>query len=143
MNQKTGRFTLLKKQTLIKMKLKKEFALYIISGVLTTIVNILVYFLFVNLQVNYLVSNVLAWFFSVLFAYVTNRIWVFESGKGNVLKEASLFYGGRIFSGIVDTGLMYLFIGILSIGDFTSKIIIQVIVVILNYVFSKLIVFKK
>ena len=125
------------------MKLKKEFILYVIVGVLTTIVNILVYFLFVNLHVNYLVSNVLAWFFSVLFAYAANRIWVFESKKSNILKEASLFYGGRIFSGIVDTGLMYLFIGILSIGDFTSKIIIQVIVVILNYLISKLIVFKK
>ena len=125
------------------MKLKKEFALYIFFGVLTTIVNILVYFLFVNLHVNYLVSNVLAWFFSVLFAYVTNRRGVFKSEKSNVLKEASLFYGGRIFSGIIDTGLMYLFIGILSIGDFTSKIIIQTIVVILNYLISKLIIFKK
>ena len=124
------------------MNLKREFILYVIFGILTTLVNILVYFLFVNLNVNYLISNILAWFFSVLFAYITNRIWVFESKKENILKEASLFYGGRLFSGIVDTGLMYLFIDILLIGDLISKIIIQVIVVILNYVISKLIVFK-
>ena len=125
------------------MKLKKEILLYIIFGVLTTIVNILVYLLFVNLHVNYLVSNVLAWFFSVMFAYVSNRIRVFKSDESNILKEAGLFYGGRIFTGIVDTGLMYLFVSILSVGDLTSKIIIQVIVVILNYLLSKLIIFKK
>lgn len=84
----------------------------------------------------------LAWFFSVLFAYVTNRIWVFESVNSNILKECALFFGGRLFSGAVDTGLMYLFIDILTIGDVISKIVIQVIVVVLNYVISKLVVFK-
>ena len=97
------------------MNLKREFILYVIFGILTTLVNILVYFLFVNLNVNYLISNILAWFFSVLFAYITNRIWLFESKKENILNEASLFYGGRLFSGIVDTGLMYLFIDIFTL----------------------------
>ena len=125
------------------MELKKELVLYVVFGVLTTIVNIVVYFLFARvLNVNYLFSNVLAWFFSVLFAYVTNRIWVFESVNSNILKECTLFFGGRLFSGAVDTGLMYLFIDILTIGDVISKIVIQVIVVVLNYVISKLVVFK-
>lgn len=125
------------------MRIDKELILYVFFGVLTTVVNIVVYFFFENvLGVNYLISNIFAWFFSVLFAYITNRIWVFESKNSNILKEMSLFFGGRIFSGAVDTALMYLFIDILMIGDFISKIIIQVIVVILNYVFSKLIVFK-
>jgi putative flippase GtrA len=92
--------------------------------------------------INYLISNILAWFFSVLFAYVTNRIWVFESKSPDILKEMSLFFGGRIFSGAVDTGLMYLFIDVLMISDLISKIVVQVIVIILNYIFSKLIVFK-
>lgn len=91
---------------------------------------------------NYLISNIIAWFFSVLFAYITNRIWVFESKSPEILKEMSLFFGGRIFSGVVDTVLMYLFIDVLVIGDFISKIVVQVIVIILNYIFSKLIVFK-
>ena len=124
------------------MKLGKELILYVIFGILTTVVNIVVYFVFTRLGVNYLVSNVIAWFLSVLFAYVTNRRWVFESKDSNILKECFLFFSGRIFSGVVDTGLMYLFIDILSIGDVISKIVIQVIVVILNYVISKWIVFK-
>ena len=125
------------------MKLDKELILYVFFGTLTFFVNVIVYFFFEGiLGVNYLISNILAWFFSVLFAYVTNRIWVFESKSRDILKEMSLFFGGRIFSGAVDTGLMYLFIDILTIGDFISKIVVQVIVVILNYIFSKLIVFK-
>ena len=125
------------------MRLDRELVLYVIFGTLTFFVNVIVYFLFASmLGVNYLISNVIAWFFSVLFAYVTNRIWVFESKSPDILKEMSLFFGGRIFSGVVDTGLMYLFIDILTIGDFISKIVVQIIVVILNYVFSKLIVFK-
>ena len=125
------------------MGIGKELMMYFIFGVLTTVVNFVVYLLFARfLNVNYLISNVLAWFFSVLFAYVTNRIWVFESKSSNILKEMSLFFGGRIFSGVVDTALMYLLIGILAVGDVISKIIIQVIVVILNYVISKIIVFK-
>lgn len=125
------------------MKLDRELVLYVFFGSLTFLVNIVTYFLFEDLLgINYLISNVLAWFFSVLFAYITNRIWVFESKSPDILKEMSLFFGGRIFSGAVDTGLMYLFIDILMIGDLISKIVVQVIVIILNYVFSKLIVFK-
>ena len=125
------------------MRLDRELVLYVFFGTLTFLVNIISYFFFEDiLGVNYLISNVLAWFFSVLFAYVTNRIWVFESKSPDILKEMSLFFGGRIFSGAVDTGLMYLFIDILTIGDLISKIVVQIIVIILNYVFSKLIVFK-
>lgn len=126
------------------MRLEKELILYVIFGILTTLVNIAAYLFLVRvLNINYLISNVLAWFFSVLFAYVTNKIWVFESRNTNIIKEISLFFGGRIFSGVVDTGMMYLMIDILTIDDVISKIFIQVVVVILNYVISKLIVFKK
>lgn len=125
------------------MDLTKELIAYIIFGVLTTAVNIITYFLFVDVfAVNYIISNIIAWFVSVLFAYITNRIWVFESKDDNIIKEIVLFYGGRIFSGVVDTGLMYLFIDILATGDVFAKIVVQVIVVVLNYVFSKFIVFK-
>ena len=128
---------------MVIMKLDRELILYVVFGVLTTVVNFVTYFIFARLfGLNYLISNILAWFFAVLFAYITNRIWVFESKSSNILKEVLLFYGGRIFSGVVDNGLMYIFIELLGIGDFTAKVIIQVIVVVLNYVFSKLIVFK-
>ena len=125
------------------MEIKKELILYIVFGVLTTIVNIVVYFFFTKVcGVNYIISNIIAWFLSVLFAYVTNRIWVFESENTNLIKEAVLFFGGRLFSGVLDTGLMILFIDILTIGDLISKVVVQIIVVIVNYVFSKWIVFK-
>lgn len=125
------------------MKIDRELILYVFFGTLTFFVNLISYFFFEDiLGVNYLISNVIAWFLSVLFAYVTNRIWVFESKSPDILKEMSLFFGGRIFSGAIDTALMYLFIDVLVIGDTISKIIVQIIVIVLNYVFSKLIVFK-
>ena len=103
----------------------------------------LTYFLFEGVfGINYLISNIIAWFVSVLFAYITNRIWVFESKDDNIIKEALLFYGGRIFSGAIDTALMYVFISILMTGDLFAKIVVQVVVTILNYVFSKFLVFK-
>lgn len=125
------------------MKIEKELFWYVVFGVLTTAVNIVAYFVLTRLGINYLVSNILAWFFSVLFAYVTNRKWVFESKSPNILKECVLFFSGRIFSGVIDTGLMWLFIDVLSIGDVISKIVIQVIVVVLNYVISKWVVFNE
>lgn len=88
------------------MDIEKELFFYVVFGVLTTVVNVVVYVLFANyLGINYLVSNVIAWFLSVLFAYITNRKWVFESKSSNIIKECGLFFGGRLFSGIVDTGL--------------------------------------
>lgn len=128
---------------MMMIKLDRELVLYVVFGAFTFFVNIAVYFLFEDvLGVNYLISNIVAWFFSVLFAYITNRIWVFESKSPDILKEMALFFGGRIFSGVVDTALMYLFIDVMVIGDTISKIVVQIIVIVLNYIFSKLIVFK-
>ena len=125
------------------IKLDRELILYVVFGAFTFFVNLISYFFFANLLgINYLVSNAIAWFLSVLFAYVTNRIWVFESKSPNILKEMSLFFGGRIFSGVVDMLLMYTFIDLLVFDDTISKIVVQVIVIVLNYIFSKLIVFK-
>ena len=128
------------------MDLTKELIAYVFFGVLTTIVNFITYFLFASVfginGINYLISNIIAWFVSVLFAYITNRIWVFESKDDNIIKEILLFYGGRVFSGAIDTALMYVFISILMTGDLFAKIVVQVVVTILNYVFSKFLVFK-
>jgi putative flippase GtrA len=121
----------------------RELILYVVFGFFTFVVNFVTYFIFVGLGINYLIANALAWFFSVLFAYITNRKWVFESKSPDILKEMSLFFGGRIFSGVVDTALMYLFIDVLVLGDFISKTVVQIIVIILNYIFSKLIVFTE
>ena len=117
------------------MFIDRELILYVVFGAFTFFVNIISYFIFESvLGINYLISNVMAWFLSVLFAYITNRKWVFESKSPNILKECGLFFGGRIFSGVVDTVLMFLFIDVLVIGDVISKIVVQVIVIILNYI---------
>ena len=124
------------------MRLDKELFLYVVFGTLTTVVNIVVYFALEFIGVNYIISNIIAWFLSVLFAYVTNRIWVFESRSPDILKEMTLFFSGRIFSGVLDTALLYLFIDILTLGNTFSKIAVEVIITILNYLLSKLLVFK-
>lgn len=125
------------------MRLDKELFWYVVFGTLTTIVNIVVYFALEYIGVNYIISNIIAWFLSVLFAYVTNRIWVFESKSPDILKEMVLFFSGRIFSGVLDTALLYLFVDILTLGNTFSKIAVEIIITILNYLLSKLIVFKE
>ena len=125
------------------IKIDRELILYVVFGAFTFFVNLISYFFFANLLgINYLISNAISWSLSVLFAYVTNRTWVFESKSPNILKEMSLFFGGRIFSGIVDMLLMYTFIDLLVFNSTISKIVVQIIVIVLNYIFSKLIVFK-
>lgn len=124
----------------------KEVILYLFFGLLTTVVSISSYYLCSEiLQLHYLISNIISWVFAVIFAYVTNRIWVFESNsKGIVLilKEIFTFVNCRLLSGIIDMVVMILLIDIMNINDLYSKIFTQVIVVVLNYVFSKLIIFK-
>lgn len=125
------------------MDLKKELISYTFFGILTSVINIVVYLLFTDsFHINYIVSNIIAWAISVLFAYVTNRIWVFESKNENIVKEIFLFYSGRFFTVIVDTAFMILFIDFLHFGNSFSKIVVAIIVIILNYVISKLVVFK-
>lgn len=129
---------------IINSKLKKEIVLYIIFGVLTTLVNIISYLLFAKIfGINNLLSNIMAWGFSIVFAYITNRIYVFESKNENILYEFSLFVMGRGLSGIVDSILFYTFVVWWMLDDVISKIVINIIVIILNYVFSKWIIFKE
>ena len=126
------------------MNNSKQIILYAIFGMLTTLVNIVVYFLFARLiSINVVFSNVLAWFFSVLFAYVTNRKWVFQSQKKQVLKECINFYVGRIGTGLLDTCLMFVFVELLEFDDLLVKICVNILVIILNYVISKFWIFTK
>lgn len=90
-------------------------------------------------------SNIIAWVVAVLFAYWTNRHFVFHSQAKEfkaVMKEFSSFIGARVFSFVVEQALFILFVGTLRLSDIISKIIISVVVIILNYIFSKLFVFK-
>ena len=117
---------------------------YLIVGGLTTLVSILVYALFTNVfHINYMIANAISWIVSVLFAYITNRVFVFKSKSENVFMEVYLFFKYRIFSFLIDNLLMYIFVELINIDDMVSKIIVQVVVIVLNYIFSKLFVFKK
>ena len=125
----------------------KEFILYIVFGILTTVVSISSYYVCSEiLNIHYLVSNIISWVLSVIFAYFTNRVWVFESKSKNtsdILKEMLTFVNCRLLSGVIDMATMFVLVGAMHINDMYAKIFTQFIVVILNYVLSKLIVFKK
>ena len=88
-------------------------------------------------------ANIISWVIAVGFAYVTNRIYVFKSKEKNYLKEVSSFVGARVFSLLLDMLTMFLIVSVFTWNDKIGKIISQVIVTIVNYVLSKLIVFKK
>lgn len=122
----------------------KEIIMYLVFGVLTTVVNIVVYYIFSNLlHMNYLFSNAMAWFLSVLFAYVTNRKYVFDSKNNQIIKEAISFFGSRLATGIMDMMLMWFLVNFNIVNDVVAKVVVNVIIVILNYILSKLVVFKK
>lgn len=158
------------------MKKLKEIVLYLVFGVLTTVVNLIAFSIF-KAFTPVLIANVIAWVFAVAFAFFTNKLFVFESKswkKDIVIKEAASFTGARLFSlGVEELGILLMInifdctpaLGRFAVkcldltklvkltmpqffydkldGDMMVKIILAVIVIILNYVFSKLIIFKK
>lgn len=125
----------------------EEQILYIFFGGLTTLVNLAVFFTATRLlKINELWATVAGFILSVLFAYVTNRIFVFKSkAKGfyNIMREVVSFFGCRIFSGGLDLALTFVFITWLGFYDVPVKLLINVAVIVLNYLFSKLFIFKK
>lgn len=121
----------------------EEIINYLIFGVLTTLVSIISYFIFSKIfGVYYLISNIISWILSVLFAYITNKLYVFKSDN-KIIKELINFFSSRIFTFIVDMVMMYVLVSILKFDDMIVKIIVQFVVIVLNYVLSKLFVFKK
>ena len=139
----------------------KELIIYVLFGGLTTVVNLTVFELFTRLlgSERYLITNVIAWFAAVSFSFVTNKIWVFESKSWNLrilTKEVFSFFAARVLTlGIEEAGL-YFFVDILSFseisfklfsfeigGELIAKGLIAVVVVVINYIISKLFIFKK
>lgn len=120
---------------------------YLFFGVLTTVVNYLVYLPCYNLlHWSAGVSNVLAWIVAVSFAFLTNKPWVFKSHDWSwkvTFPELTKFVGCRIGSGLLETGIIVLFVDILQFNGNVVKLITAVLVIVLNYIGSKLLVFKK
>lgn len=120
---------------------------YLFFGVLTTLVNIGLFTWFAYpLNWNYQIANVVAYFLSVVFAYVTNKLWVFNSHT-NTWKsfwlEMGSFFLFRAASWVIDQGTMTIGVSLLGQSKFIVKIVANVVVVVLNYVFSKFIIFRK
>ena len=126
----------------------KEVINYLIFGGLSTVVNFVSYYISARIiGIDEVVSSILSWFCAVMFAYITNKIFVFESkseNKKGIIKEIISFIGFRVISGILcDVGTFALMVKVFSINDIVSKVITQVMVVIVNYLFSKFFIFKK
>lgn len=127
----------------------KEIVNYIIVGGLTTAVSLGSYYVCVLIFLNprnalqLQIANVISWICAVTFAYITNRKYVFESQNADKIYEVAKFVGARIFTLMIDVVCMALMVSILGLNDKLAKIIIQFIVLILNYILSKIIVFRK
>ncbi|MCI8890998.1 MAG: GtrA family protein [Eubacterium sp.] len=123
----------------------KSFILYVIFGILTTLVNVAAYGGCLSvLHINNTYSNITAWIASVSFAYFTNRKWVFESkanGNQELFREVISFYSCRLLTGFLDLAIMILFVDFLEFHPLIMKCISNIIVILANYIASKRIIF--
>lgn len=131
------------------MKKNHEIIAYLIVGVLTTIVSMGIYFVLTATMldpqkpVHLQTANVVSWVGAVSFAYVMSRRFVFQSRNPEVLKEMVSFFSARVVTLLLDMGLMFLFVTAGGMNDRIAKVIVQIAVIIANYLLSKLIVFRK
>lgn len=131
---------------LIKKLLNKETIIYVIFGVLTTVVDFYAFgFLHYDLSLNEVIANTIAWAAAVLFAFITNKLFVFNSKsfeRKELIKEFISFVTGRIVT-LVLTDIFLIFARFINMHMMFAKALISVVVIILNYIFSKLFVFNK
>ena len=129
------------------LKKYRSFIAYAVFGVLTTIVNIGTYNLcYYQVGMSNTISNIVAWILAVTFAYLTNKVWVFDSKSWawKVLKkEVPAFVSCRLATGVMDLVIMYISVDVLHWNAMLMKILSNALVIVLNYVFSKLVIFKK
>ena len=122
---------------------KYELIAYIIFGILTTVVDWIVYYILSNLGVNYIINSIISWTVAVLFAFITNKLFVFDSKRlKNIFRELVLFVLSRLSTLVINLAGMHVLISLLKLNEFISKAILSILVVILNYIFSKLFIFK-
>ena len=120
---------------------------YLFFGVCTTLVNIIIYYLCARiLKMGTAGSTAAAWAASVLFAYITNKLFVFESRsfeKGLMIREIASFFACRLLTGFLDLAVMYVCVDHLGWNDMVMKVISNVLVIVINYAASKILIFKK
>ena len=126
---------------------KKEVFLYLLFGGLSFVISVLSYAYFnAVIGLNELVANIISWVLPVTFSYLTNRIWVFDSPTKTCvefLKQMGSFFAGRIITLILEEIILFIFISWIGLNSLAVKIVAQVIVIVSNYIISKLVVFKK
>lgn len=129
------------------IKKHKELIKYLVIGVLTTVINYIIFAILVKLaNIDMHVSNIIAWIVSVIFAYFTNKLFVFESKSFEfkvIGKEVLKFGAARVFSLLLEEVTLYIFVNLLNMNELIIKLIANVIVIIVNYILSKFIIFKK
>lgn len=125
----------------------REQILYLVFGGLTTLISIITYAVFTELaDINILIANILSWIISVAVAYATNKSVVFRSDKkgvAQVLTEALSFYAGRLLTLLIEEAILFVFIDLVKLPNMPVKIIAQIIIIVLNYIISKVFIFKK
>ena len=131
---------------MLKNRKYRELINYLVAGALTTLVSIGSYNIFriwISAEgMGYLICVVLSWFVAVSFAYVLNRKFVFESKEPNILQEMSKFFGARSSTLGIEMLLMLLLVGLFMVNDRIAKVLVQLVILTLNYLFSKFLVFK-
>lgn len=125
----------------------RQLVAYVFFGVCTTVMNIGVYYMCAHpLGMSTSVSTVASWVISVAFAYVTNKLWVFDSKSWRwnlLLREITSFYVCRLLTGVFDLGIMILTVDVLHWDDLLMKLLSNVLVVILNFVASRVLIFNR
>lgn len=128
------------------MERRNEIVMYLLFGVLTTGINILCYvFLREYLHIEYILSTTIAWLISVIFAFLTNKKYVFKSNfteLNTFIQEFFSFTFFRVVSLGMDIGIMVVLVEIIKFDDFIAKIAANIVVVIMNYIVSKYVVFR-
>lgn len=130
----------------IKKLINKETCLYLVFGVLTTLVDFLAYIGFRECSVNFMIANVLSWSIAVIFAFITNKIYVFNSKsiKLQTIKDEFLsFVGARVFSLFFSLVFIYFMVTLLGTNDLIAKVLSSIFVIIINYVLSKFYIFNQ
>lgn len=135
-------------ESLKKLCIKhKAIIKYGIFGALTTIINIVTYVVcYTYLGISNVVSNVIAWIIACSFAFITNKIWVFESKSmypRTVIYEVVTFFGCRLATGLMDLVIMYVAVDVHAWNSSLMKCISNIIVIVANYVASRMVIFKK
>ncbi len=127
----------------------KEIIHYLIVGVMTTVVSLGVYygsvltFLNPNNPLQLQIANILSWICAVTFAYLASRKFVFESHNANIAGEAAKFYLSRVSTLLMDMAIMFVTVSVLGMNDKIAKLLVQVVVTVANYLFSKFLVFNQ